>query len=153
MSLLHLLCLNPSLNSESLLSCQTRMYLLSLEGAKAINLCLVVSMIRSKSFPKQGPALIIIVLIFLKDDRALIMSCKQHHYWLSEKERKKKTYFEISTKTYLQNTQFRSCLYHPCKIVLGSKTILRSLIIQRTLDKIFIFWIETTHLLHFSTKS
>ena len=60
------------------------MYLLSLEGAKSCNLCLVVSMHRLKSISELGPpAFIIIVLISLKDDRALSMGYKQHHYWPS----------------------------------------------------------------------
>ena len=92
------------------------MYLLSLEGAKAINLCLVVSMIRSKSFPKHGPALIIIVLIFLKDDRALIMSCKQHHYWLSEKERKKKPTSKLVRKPISRTRNLGAAFIIPVKL-------------------------------------
>jgi len=53
------------------------MYLLSLEGAKSFNFCLVVSMHRLRSI-SDPDELIIIVLISLKDERALTMDCKQH---------------------------------------------------------------------------
>lgn len=47
---------------------------------------------------------------------------------------------------HVQNTQIRCCLNKSCKTVLRSKTILKSLIIQRTLGY-FLICIETTHFL------
>jgi hypothetical protein len=64
------------------------MDLLSLEDAKSFNLRLVVSMHRLRS-ASNPDGLIIIVLISLKDERALTMGCKQHHYWLPQRTEKK----------------------------------------------------------------
>jgi hypothetical protein len=68
------------------------MYLLSLEGAKSFNFCVVASMHRLRTF-SDPDALIIIVLIFVKDGRASTMDYKQTSITtaLFEEQRKDRT--------------------------------------------------------------
>jgi hypothetical protein len=58
----------------------------------------------------------------------------------------KRSYFEI--RIVYTGTKIRSCLNNSYKTVLGSKTIVSSFIIQRTLDQFFICY-ETTPCLQY----
>ena len=114
-----------------MLSCQTRIYFLSLEGAtgKSFNFRLVASMHRLRSIP-DPKGLIIIVLISLKDDRASTMGCKQISRLALLKEEKKKNRTSNLWSPISRTRNLGAALIIPVKLVLGSETFLSSFIIS-----------------------